>query len=1757
MNTYPPPIPPQHGSSQLQQAQGQYPARPPSSQQHPSMSFPGGGMGMNMNMNVNMGGGIAMNPGGNMMNFGGMNMNTMNMNQGGGAMGAMGAINPSFLAHFQSAQNNAMVAKFPYNSYQNANGSSNQGLPQSQPINSSQMASISPSQTMSPSQMTSINPSQMHSHSTLSQPPQTPTSNPGQNQSQGQSISPSQLMSPQMSSNSAGGPSLTLTPAQLLQQQQGGVGVSMDPASMSGGTMNPNMGSMGGINPSMNSAGMNLGNMGGMGGMNPGNMGAMGMPNVNQPMNMRMGITPQQWAQMSPQERSMLTRQQQAMAAAAAGLLGAKQQGLGGHQPGTALLGHGHAPSHERPQHERTPSLGQGQGYERGQSQSQERGPGQNQERAPSRGQSQPHDRGHSQAPANAGQESQQQQERPSSSASARSHHSQNIMPPPPNSRPGTAGGTMDPRMNPLMIGDPRMNTNPHMNADPRMNTDPWMNSDSRMSIDPRMNPASHSMNPDPRTSSASHNMGANVNSRANGSSGSMNLNPHMNPSNLNPHMNNMNINPHMNISPQMNPNVNPQLGAAPGGSINPHMNTNVNQQMNRPPTRPGSAQQHVRHSSQPAGGQVSPKDSPRLGGGMNLSAGGGMGMGMGSMNMNGVMGGVSGANLNVPGLGSGAGMQVGLGAGGSMLGGAGGGLMGPPVIPQSVQERQRMEQMQALGRERSGSVHAREQGINLQPNPSAPFMQSGLDHAGVPNLTGVSGGLAGGAGGPSAVMGRQSSLPPVPPHQQSPARSLVPPHRSPMPPIRKVGEVPGTGLGDASGLGGLGSAQTQKLPPHLAALNPAVTKISFIPYTVPPKVKEEGDGTGSSTEDDKNAVTGSSSANGTSAANGTTTPAIAIEDPVPLLTDDEIATLKNVKARDAAYEAAYRQKLARMGTELKTSGVMRGAWWERDFSAGLGITRRPERFDVRYPRPRVEPGSSGASSRRKGVKREGIRVPRKIPPEQANRPEQLVPIRLEFDVEHHKMRDTFVWNLNDPVITPELFAQSVVEDYALAPSYHSVITKSIQEQLSDYKAHATSVEEWEPAPTTDADANQAGGRKAEESENDAHDADISDGEREDVGRNIKEEDHHIVGRGLLDHETTQWWESWRKRIRPEGTPASGALGRKGRKRRKVASARSVKVEEGESELDPLRTIDNVGADDKSMQGDLRILIKLDIIVGSMKLDDQFEWDLENVDASPEQFAEVYAKELGLGGEFKTAISHCIREQVQIYQKSLFLVGHPTDGSLVQDDDLRMSFLPSLTTGARAMDQVPSFTPLLNYLSDGEIERSEKEREKELTKRRKRNTRGRRGIALPDREPNRTYRTPAIGFPELDPAALALAVAANAPTSRRAAAAAASLTIANMVASENGTSVMPLQLPQQQATSSAALLTGKEKKPKGLFKAPSYPPTVLRPRARITAPTPSTAADTTSLLPIPALESDPPSSYAPPDIKAAAKRARELEREAKEKEFADGQHANAINGIWHCSNCGCPESIAIGRRKGPLGDKSQCGTCGKFWHRHRRPRPVQYNSDPEYHINLQREVEQAKTGGRRRGRPQNPQNAPDGSDTPSRQRPEVWVEVPSRPPNSSTALPSEDDRAVSPASTSSSGSEAPLASLIATSAQAATTGPPHQPPISSAGSPKLTGDNRAPSPADSNTASPSNITYSHPQWLITAVRTLQAKYRDDKFEAILRRPSSKAPAEWRIKCLDCPGKLYNSGPGDTLSNYEVHLKNRQHRQRVNTRLNGG
>lgn len=39
----------------------------------------------------------------------------------------------------------------------------------------------------------------------------------------------------------------------------------------------------------------------------------------------------------------------------------------------------------------------------------------------------------------------------------------------------------------------------------------------------------------------------------------------------------------------------------------------------------------------------------------------------------------------------------------------------------------------------------------------------------------------------------------------------------------------------------------------------------------------------------------------------------------------------------------------------------------------------------------------------------------------------------------------------------------------------------------------------------------------------------------------------------------------------------------------------------------------------------------------------------------------------------------------------------------------------------------------------------------------------------------------------------------------------------------------------------------------------------------------------------------------------------------------------------------------------------------------------------------------------------------------------------------------------------------------------------------------------------------------------------------------------------RIRCHDCPGKLYTPGT-ELCENFEVHLKNRSHREKVEERL---
>jgi SWI/SNF-related matrix-associated actin-dependent regulator of chromatin subfamily B member 1 len=55
-----------------------------------------------------------------------------------------------------------------------------------------------------------------------------------------------------------------------------------------------------------------------------------------------------------------------------------------------------------------------------------------------------------------------------------------------------------------------------------------------------------------------------------------------------------------------------------------------------------------------------------------------------------------------------------------------------------------------------------------------------------------------------------------------------------------------------------------------------------------------------------------------------------------------------------------------------------------------------------------------------------------------------------------------------------------------------------------------------------------------------------------------------------------------------------------------------------------------------------------------------------------------------------------------------------------------------------------------------------------------------------------------------------------------------------------------------------------------------------------------------------------------------------------------------------------------------------------------------------------------------------------------------------------------------------------------------------------------------------------------PAWVRECEQQLKHQYPSDKFE-IIARPN--VPGEWRLRCNDCPGKLYTAGPNETLDNF--------------------
>ncbi|KAK8205782.1 hypothetical protein IWZ00DRAFT_546976 [Phyllosticta capitalensis] len=579
--------------------------------------------------------------------------------------------------------------------------------------------------------------------------------------------------------------------------------------------------------------------------------------------------------------------------------------------------------------------------------------------------------------------------------------------------------------------------------------------------------------------------------------------------------------------------------------------------------------------------------------------------------------------------------------------------------------------------------------------------------------------------------------------------------------------------------------------------------------------------------------------------------------------------------------------------------------------------------------------------------------VPKKDLQKQAEQFEELVPVRLDVEFDKIKLRDTFTWNLHDRLVTPELFAENMVEDFKIPPELVPAVLRhidgEIKEQLQDYYPH---------------------------------------------------------------------------------------------------------VFFKEDPLDPHLPYDAYKNDE------MRILIKLNVTIGAHTLVDQFEWDINDPMNSPEEFARSMTNELSLSGEFTTAIAHSIREQCQMFTKSLYITGHPFDGRPVEDADVRDSFLPSpLPSVFRPVQAAKDYAPVLYELNEADLERAELSIMREQ-RRQKRSVNRRGGPALPDlKDRQRTVRTMVVssvipGAAEAAEESRLYKMSRSGGRSRRAARDGAE----DSDESESEESGVESPAPSQ--------ITGGTARTRGMRGAATAATVAMRANLG--------RSQTPELSQI--------------QHHHETRTSRRLGGDREESVAESTSHILKLR---------------IPREKYRRWMQAQTtGRAHEYRISHTNPLVASAASTPQHA-------------------------------TPSRN---------SMPPPPSPAMQQRSTPV--PGTPTSNGQQQTVRYYPDGRADAPYPQPSHPPP---------------PAP-----------------WLTEAVAKLHEKHSTSAFEALMRysaidktsnaqvrlenlQPGAQPPSNvkfmWlpRIKCLDCPGKLYTAGPGLTVENFEVHLKNRLHVEAVKKR----
>ncbi|KAK3317957.1 hypothetical protein B0H66DRAFT_639424 [Apodospora peruviana] len=288
-----------------------------------------------------------------------------------------------------------------------------------------------------------------------------------------------------------------------------------------------------------------------------------------------------------------------------------------------------------------------------------------------------------------------------------------------------------------------------------------------------------------------------------------------------------------------------------------------------------------------------------------------------------------------------------------------------------------------------------------------------------------------------------------------------------------------------------------------------------------------------------------------------------------------------------------------------------------------------------------------------------------------------------------YRLRDTFLWNLHETLITTDQFALTLVQDLDL-PNRQSVaaeISKQIRTQLEEYAgvalhplfhshAHRTAAAAAEPSKATN---------RPESSTPLPNAASLS---RADTP----------LGTGNLP--------STPSRLAIPATPAA--------------------VQTATGEVTAAATPIPPDSDDFSPDDTYRCIINLNINLSSQVYTDKFEWSLLHPPGTAEAFAKQTCADLGLAGEWIPAMTHAIYEAVLKLKKEACesggvvagwgatALGTGTGGSEYPND-------AAVTAGGEGAGWrydpehlAEDWEPKLEMLSKEEIEKREGDRERQI-----------------------------------------------------------------------------------------------------------------------------------------------------------------------------------------------------------------------------------------------------------------------------------------------------------------------------------------------------------------------------------------------------------------------------------------------------------